>query len=128
MRLGAGDAGGVALPRDRCANRLFRVTPVQGGAGCLPATRRALLAPAVFPIWVGCAALFLWFWPWPAASAEHLSCLPGRSLAIEKCELEQWAMAYPVSYWAMAAIRRGPSGGPVAHPRQRESRRAADSV
>lgn len=58
-------------PLDLRANWLFRVTPMRGGAVCLSATRRALLALSVLPVWVGCAALFLWFWPWPAA-AEHL--------------------------------------------------------
>jgi hypothetical protein len=58
-------------PIDMRANWLFRVTPVLGGAVCLSATRRALLALSVLPVCAGCAALFLWFWPWPAV-AEHL--------------------------------------------------------
>ncbi|HYW43773.1 MAG TPA: hypothetical protein VE959_13005 [Bryobacteraceae bacterium] len=60
-----------SLPLDLRANWVFRVTPVRGGAGCLSATRRALLTLSVLPVWVGCAVLFLWEGPWPAA-AEHL--------------------------------------------------------
>jgi hypothetical protein len=58
-------------PLDLRANWIFHVTPVRNGAACLSATRRALLALSVFPVWTGCAALFLWFWPWPAV-AKHL--------------------------------------------------------
>jgi hypothetical protein len=58
-------------PLDLRANWLFRVTPVRGGAVCLSATRSALLALSVFPVWAGTAALFLWYWPWPAV-AKHL--------------------------------------------------------
>lgn len=59
-------------PLDLRANWLFRVTPVRGGAACLSATRRALLALSVLPVWVGCAALCLSFWPWPTAAAHLL--------------------------------------------------------
>jgi hypothetical protein len=58
-------------PLDLRANWLFRVTPVRGGAVCLSATRRALLALSVFPVWAGTAALFLWYWPWQAV-AKHV--------------------------------------------------------
>lgn len=40
------------------------------GAVCLSATRRAMLALSVLPVWLGSAALLLWFWPWTVA-AQH---------------------------------------------------------
>ena len=58
-------------PLDLQANWIFRVTPLQGGAVCLSATRRALLTLSVVPVWLGTAIALLWFWPW-RASAEHL--------------------------------------------------------
>lgn len=60
-----------SLPLDLRANWLFRVTPAPGGADCLSAVRRALLALSVLPIWAASAAFLLWFWPWTPA-AEHL--------------------------------------------------------
>ena len=58
-------------PLDLRANWLFRVTPVRGGAVCLSATRRALLALSLLPVCAGTVALFLWYWPWPAV-AKHV--------------------------------------------------------
>jgi hypothetical protein len=60
-----------SLPLDLRANWLFRVTPAPGGADCLSAVRRALLALSVLPVWAASAAFLLWFWPWTPA-AEHL--------------------------------------------------------
>jgi hypothetical protein len=67
----AGTRLAFSRPLDLRANWLFRVTPVRGGAVCLSATRRALLALSVLPVWAGCLLLFLWYWPWPAV-AKHL--------------------------------------------------------
>jgi len=58
-------------PLDLRANWLFRMMPMRGGEVCLSATRRALLALSVFPVCVGCAVLFLRYWPWVAV-AKHL--------------------------------------------------------
>jgi hypothetical protein len=58
-------------PFDLQANWLFRVTPVQGGATCLSATRWALLTLSVIPVWLGSTAALLWYWPWKAV-ALHL--------------------------------------------------------
>jgi hypothetical protein len=58
-------------PLDLRANWLFQITPVQGGAPCLSATRRALLTLSVIPVWLGSAAALLWYWPWTVA-AQHL--------------------------------------------------------
>ncbi len=131
-----------SLPLDLRANWLFRVTPPPGGADCLTAVRRALLAFSVLPV-LAASAVLLWFWPWTTV-AQHLlvlgligsfladtslkgfrkipftcSYLPGKSkvhlvfwfvvvpvvIAIQKLvELEQRAMASPVSYGAMAGI------------------------
>ena len=46
-----------ALPLDLRANWMFRVTPLEGGAAALRASRRALLALAVAPVWIGSVAL-----------------------------------------------------------------------
>lgn len=58
-------------PLELRANWLFRILPLRGGAACVSATRRALLALSVLPVWAGCAAVFLWFWPWLAV-VKHL--------------------------------------------------------
>ena len=58
-------------PLDLRANWLFQIAPLQGGATCLSATRRALLTLSVIPVWLGTAAVLLWYWPWTAA-AKHL--------------------------------------------------------
>jgi hypothetical protein len=58
-------------PLDLRANWLFQITPVQGGATCQSATRRALLALSVLPVWLGSAAVLLLYWPWMAV-AQHL--------------------------------------------------------
>jgi len=62
------------IPLDLRANWIFRVTPLTGGAGTLPAARRSLLALAVAPVWAGCAAVFFWTWPWRPVAA-HLATL-----------------------------------------------------
>jgi hypothetical protein len=59
-------------PIDMQANWLFRVTPVRGGAVCLSATRCALLALSVVPVCVGCAGLFLCFWPCAVVAKQLL--------------------------------------------------------
>ena len=58
-------------PLDLRANWLFQITPVPGGVACLSATRRALLTLSVMPVWLGSAAVLLWYWPWTVA-AKHL--------------------------------------------------------
>ena len=58
-------------PLDLRANWLFQIMPMRGGASCLAATRGALLMLSVFPVWLGSAAVLLWYWPWTAA-AQHL--------------------------------------------------------
>ena len=132
-----------SLPLDLRANWLFRVTPAPGGAACLAAVRRALLAAAVIPVLAATAVLLIWHWPL-VALAEHLlilallgilltelslrgfrkipftcSWLPGKSkvhlvfwfgiiplvMAIHKAaQLEQHAMANPLSYWTAVGI------------------------
>lgn len=67
----AGTRTVFSLPLDLRANWLFRVTPAPGVAACLSAARRALLTLSVLPVFAGCAALLLWFWPW-APAAGHL--------------------------------------------------------
>lgn len=52
-----------ALPLDLRANWLFRVTPLGGGADALRARRRALLALAVAPVWIGSMAACVWMLP-----------------------------------------------------------------
>jgi CubicO group peptidase (beta-lactamase class C family) len=52
-----------SLPLELRANWLFRVTPVDGGAGALRARRRALLALAVAPVWTGSLAASFWMLP-----------------------------------------------------------------
>jgi hypothetical protein len=59
-----------ALPLDLRANWMFRVSPVEGGAAILRARRRALLALAVAPVWIGSVALSLWTLP-PRLAAGH---------------------------------------------------------
>ena len=59
-----------AMPLDLKANWVFRIAPVLGGANCLAARRRAMLALGVLPVWI-LAALLFYIWPWRAA-AEHL--------------------------------------------------------
>jgi len=63
-----------SMPLDLRANWVFRVTPVLGGPAILPATRRSLLTLSVAPVWIGCAAIFLWMWPWRPV-AIHLAAL-----------------------------------------------------
>jgi hypothetical protein len=63
-----------SMPLDLRANWVFRVTPVLGGPAILPATRRSLLTLSVAPVLIGCAAIFLWMWPWRPA-AIHLVAL-----------------------------------------------------
>jgi CubicO group peptidase (beta-lactamase class C family) len=60
-----------SMPIDLRANWIFRITPVRGGPEFTAARRRALLAAAVAPLWLGSAALFLALWPWRPA-AGHL--------------------------------------------------------
>lgn len=60
-----------ALPLDLKANWVFRLAPVGGGAGCLPARRRAILALGVTPAWLVTAAVLFSIWPWRPA-AQHL--------------------------------------------------------
>ena len=60
-----------SIPLDLRANWVFRVTPVRGGAGCLSATRRALLALSALPVWMGSAAMLVWVWPFSTV-AKHL--------------------------------------------------------
>ena len=60
-----------SMPLDLRANWIFRVTPIPGGAVCLRASRRSMLALSVVPIWLVSAAVFLHMWPWREA-AGHL--------------------------------------------------------
>jgi hypothetical protein len=73
-------------PLDLQANWLFRVAPVRGAAACLSATRRALLALSVFPVWLASAVVLLWYWPWKAA-AEHLLLLGLFGTLVVECWL-----------------------------------------
>jgi hypothetical protein len=63
-----------AMPLDLKANWIFRITPLQGGAPCLAARRRALLALGVLPVWLGLTPLLFYLWPWRPA-AVHLAIL-----------------------------------------------------
>ncbi len=63
-----------ALPLDLKANWIFRLAPAHGGANCLKARRRALLAMGVLPVWGGFGALLFFTWPWREA-ATHLAVL-----------------------------------------------------
>jgi len=63
-----------SMPLDLRANWIFRVTPVAGGPAILPAARRSLLTLSAAPVWIGCAAIFLWMWPWRPV-AIHLAAL-----------------------------------------------------
>ncbi len=60
-----------AMPLDLKANWIFRIAPVRGGALCLEARRRAMLAMGVLPVWLGIAGMLFSIWPWRPA-AEHL--------------------------------------------------------
>ena len=59
-----------ALPLDLRANWMFRVTPLEGGAAALRARRRALIALAVAPVWIGSAAFCFRMMP-PRLAAGH---------------------------------------------------------
>jgi CubicO group peptidase (beta-lactamase class C family) len=59
-----------ALPLDLRANWMFRAAPLEGGDAMLRARRRALLALAVAPIWMGSAALCWWMLPWRLAAGH----------------------------------------------------------
>jgi hypothetical protein len=66
-----------SLPLDLRANWVFRVLPVQAGAQCLRARRRALFAVSVVPAWAISAAALFALWPWRPAAAHlaGLACL-----------------------------------------------------
>jgi hypothetical protein len=63
-----------ALPLQLPANWIFRSIGVQAGPGTLAATRRALLALSLVPVWLATAVVCLRLWPWRAAAA-HLAVL-----------------------------------------------------
>ena len=60
-----------SIPLDLRANWIFRLMQPAGVADCLAASRRALYAIAVLPVWLVMAAFFFWAWPWRQA-AGHL--------------------------------------------------------
>jgi CubicO group peptidase (beta-lactamase class C family) len=83
-----------SLPRDLRANWIFRVTPVQSGARCLDARRRALAALSVLPVWIASAGLFLTIWPWRSA-AGHLIVLALFGMLLVELSLQQGVQKIP---------------------------------
>jgi CubicO group peptidase (beta-lactamase class C family) len=59
-----------SMPMDLRANWVFRITSGLDGAQYLAASRRALLALSVAPLWIGSAALCFSLWPWRQAAAH----------------------------------------------------------
>ncbi len=63
-----------ALPLDRRANWIFRVTGVQSGREAMTASRRALLFLTLAPIWLAEMVVCVWIWPsWQ--TGVHLAAL-----------------------------------------------------
>src|SRR5262249_21936666 len=65
-----------SIPLDLRANWIFRITGVGRPGEYLNASRFALVALSLAPVWLTSAALCFWFWPWHAASG-HLAILAG---------------------------------------------------
>jgi len=63
-----------AMPLDLKANWIFRIAPVEAGAPCLAARRRAILSLGVLPVWLGLMPLLFFLWPWRMA-AVHVAIL-----------------------------------------------------
>jgi hypothetical protein len=61
----------AALPIALHANWIFRLTELHTPSAYLAASRRALLALGLSPVWLGSCALFFCLWPWRLA-IEHL--------------------------------------------------------
>ena len=87
-----------ALPTDLRANWIFRILPIQGGAACFMARRRALYAISVIPVLAGSAALFLSTWPLRAA-VQHLVVLALLgTIVAELCLLGTQKIPFTCSY------------------------------
>ena len=70
-----------SMPMDLRANWVFRLTGGLDGARYLAAARRALLAVALTPLWLGSAAICFALWPWRPAAA-HMAALALFSLML----------------------------------------------
>ncbi len=74
-----------AMPLDLKANWIFRIAPVRGGADCLAARRRAMLALGVAPVWLAQAALLFTIGPRHIAAAHMLILALFGAIAVEAC-------------------------------------------
>jgi CubicO group peptidase (beta-lactamase class C family) len=83
-----------SLPRDLRSNWIFRITPVEGGAPCVNARRRALAALSVVPVWTAAAALFLIIWPW-ASAVGHLIVLALFGMVLVEISLQHGVQKIP---------------------------------
>jgi hypothetical protein len=78
-----------AMPLQVRANWIFRMMPRAGIARCLSATRRSLYTLSLAPIWMSCAAVFFYLWPWRVA-AEHLALLAVLGVFVAEVTLLQF--------------------------------------
>ena len=61
-----------AIPHELRANWIFRSAELRRPAEYMAATRKALFALSVAPVWIGAAVLFFVLWPWQMATAHLL--------------------------------------------------------
>ncbi len=62
----------MAIPMELKAHWVFRILPLPGPAGLLPATRRTMYALALAPLWTGFALCLSYLWP-PRVAFGHLA-------------------------------------------------------